>query len=228
MGEPERTVFNVGCPGTDLLLQTPAIDRHNTLKKINKEIIKSDRKLNPNKPYLFVVQHPVTTEFESVADQMNEILGALKHFKEQIIILWPNIDAGSDEASKVLRRFYSALTPEESKKIVVLKHIPTEIFVNVLRNASSQIGNSSSGIREACYFGTPVVNIGSRQSGRERGKNVLDVECNKEKIVRAIKHQLAHGKYSIEYIYGDGKAGQNIAEILATVKLPNIQKRITY
>jgi UDP-N-acetylglucosamine 2-epimerase len=128
----------------------------------------------------------------------------------------------------MLRKFYSSLSDERKKQIVILKHIPTEIFVNVLRNASCQVGNSSSGIRETCYFGTPVVNIGSRQSGRERGSNVLDVACKSSEIIEGIKKQLARGKYPVEYIYGNGRAGEKIAEILATIDLPNIQKRITY
>jgi len=228
MGEPEESVFNVGCPGTDLLMKVLPENRESTLIKLNEQIIKGEEKLNPGMPYLFVVQHPVTTEFSSASDQMKEILAALSRVNGQIIILWPNIDAGSDEASKMLRKFYSSLSDERKKQIVILKHIPTEIFVNVLRNASCQVGNSSSGIRETCYFGTPVVNIGSRQSGRERGSNVLDVACKSSEIIEGIKKQLARGKYPVEYIYGNGRAGEKIAEILATIDLPNIQKRITY
>lgn len=223
MGELEETVFNTGCPGTDLLLQMPKMDNRETIKKLNEIAVE---KADPNTPFFFVVQHPVTTEYSSAKDQMIEIIGALNNFSEQIIFLWPNIDAGSDEISKVLRKFR-----EENKTkrtIRIFKHIPSEIFANILRNTICQIGNSSSGIRESCYFGTPVVNIGSRQNSRERGKNVVDAPCECKAITGAINKQIFHGKYAPEYIYGDGTAGKKIAEILATVKLPNIQKKITY
>jgi len=226
MGEPTVTVFNVGCPGTDLLLKMPSLDSKTTLEKLNSEIIKSENKLETDKPYFFLVQHPVTTEFGNSADQIMETLKALENFNEQVIVLWPNIDAGSDEISKVLRKYI--LESSNGRKIKIIKHIPTEIFVNVLKNALCQIGNSSSGIRESCYFGTPVVNIGTRQSSRERGSNVVDVTYDHEAITKAIKSQLEHGKYEVEQIYGDGTAGHQTAEILATVVLPNIQKRITY
>lgn len=226
MGELPEMVFNVGCPGTDLLLKTPVWSMRDTLEKLNKEVIKGEKKLNSAKPYLLVIQHPVTTEFNSAAEQITETLEALRNFRGQIIILWPNIDAGANEISRVLRK-YSAL-PEYVSKTMILKHIPSEIFINTLRHSLCLVGNSSAGAREACYFGTPVVNIGSRQEGRERGSNVMDVSYNREEITQAIKRQLKNGKYPIEHVYGDGTAGKKIAEILASIKLPNIQKKITY
>ncbi len=226
MGELPEMVFNVGCPGTDLLLKTPVWSMRDTLEKLNKEVIKGERKLKSDKPYLLVIQHPVTTEFSGAAKQITETLEALRKFKGQIIILWPNIDAGASEISRVLRK-YTAL-PEYVSRTMILKHIPSEIFINTLRHSLCLVGNSSTGIREACYFGTPVVNIGSRQEGRERGGNVMDVSYNREEIAKTIKRQLNNGKYPIEYVYGDGTAGKKIAGILASIKLPNIQKKITY
>ncbi len=90
------------------------------------------------------------------------------------------------------------------------------------------IGNSSSGIREGAFIGTPVVNIGSRQSNRERGSNVLDVNHDLKSIVEGVNYQKNHGKYPMEDIYGDGKAGKNIADILARMEDVSIQKSITY
>ena len=227
MGEPSQTVFNVGCPGTDLLLKTPVWGKKATIEKVNEfiETTKAKKRLNLDEPYLLVVQHPVTTEFGTAAVQITETLEALKNFNEQVIVLWSNIDAGSDAYSKVFREYILFSSGHNMK---IFKHLPTELYVNVLRNASCLMGNSSSGIREACYFGTPVVNIGSRQAGRERGSNVVDVDHNREEIVKAIEKQINNGKYPAEFVYGDGTAGKKIAEILATIKLPNIQKKITY
>ncbi len=229
MGEPEETVFNVGCPGTDLLLQTKKLTGKQTLQKLNADLIKvrkGNEELDVNKPFLLMVQHPVTTEFGGASDQMTATMEALQKFDHQVVVLWPNIDAGSDDISKILRKYTT--NKDHGAKLKIFKHIPTEIFVNLLRHATAMVGNSSSGIREACYFGTPVVNVGSRQSARERGSNVTDVGYDRIKIADAIKKQIDHGKYPIEMIYGDGTAGEQIANILATVKLPDIQKKITY
>ena len=97
-----------------------------------------------------------------------------------------------------------------------------------MAHAACMVGNSSAGIREAGYFGTPVVNVGTRQNGRERGQNVLDAPYDAEAIYDAIQSQLKHGKYPVEHIYGSGHAGEQVAKILAEIDLPPIQKTITY
>jgi len=224
MGEDPTAVFNIGCPGTDLLMKAAEMNTSTTLAWLNKNMIKSGNTLNVRMPYLFMVQHPVTTEYQRADNQINETLEAIKKYKGQVVALWPNIDAGADKISEKIRR-HSVVT---SKKVRIFKHIPSEIFVNVLRNAACFIGNSSSGIRESCYFGTPTINIGSRQNTRERGSNVVDVGYDRKEIARAIKKQIAHGKYPVEHIYGDGTAGKQFADICATINLPNIQKRIAY
>ena len=103
---------------------------------------------------------------------------------------------------------------------------PTD-FLRLLHSSKCLVGNSSVGIRECSFLGVPVVNIGSRQTGRERGKNVLDVEHNTAEIEAAIKKQVQHGRYDSDNLYGDGNAGEKIAKLLATVPL-EIQKRLTY
>jgi UDP-N-acetylglucosamine 2-epimerase len=107
------------------------------------------------------------------------------------------------------------------------KNLPVSTYVRLMEKTSCLIGNSSSGIREGAFIGTPVVNIGTRQNARDRGSNVVDVNYDELEIMDAIKRQVGHGKYSMNPIYGDGKAGERIAEILAT-EVVNIQKCITY
>jgi len=223
MGEDPTYVFNVGCSGTDVLLRADVLKREETISLLNKEVIKTT-KLDPKLPYILMMQHPVTTEYEDSGSQILETIEALKRFKEQIIVVWPNIDAGSEELSSVLRR-HSFM---ERKGVKAFKHIPSHIFANVVRNASCLVGNSSSGPRETCYFGTPVVNIGSRQSDRERGSNVINVSHDRKEIARAIRTQLSKKKYPVEYGYGDGTAGVKTAEICARIKLPSVQKKICY
>ena len=107
------------------------------------------------------------------------------------------------------------------------KNLPVDTYVRLMRRAACLVGNSSSGIREGAFIGTPVVNVGSRQSGRQRGHNVLDVAPDRGSIKDALARQIAHGRYAMDAIYGDGHAGERIAAILATEHV-NVQKQITY
>jgi UDP-hydrolysing UDP-N-acetyl-D-glucosamine 2-epimerase len=228
MGENPEYVFNVGCPATDLLLESDVLSASESLTVLNETVIKTKDKFDPSRPYILVLQHPVTTEFANIENQIGETMEALREFaNHQIIMLWPNIDAGSDDISRLIRKYLNT-TELNTPNVKIVKHIPSDLFVNLLRNAECLIGNSSSGIREACYTGTPVVNIGSRQSMRERGHNVVDAPYNRTDIALAIRNQIAHGKYEPEYIYGTGDAGKRFADICATIELGNVQKRITY
>jgi UDP-N-acetylglucosamine 2-epimerase len=103
---------------------------------------------------------------------------------------------------------------------------PTD-FLRLLSNSRCLIGNSSVGIRECSFLSVPVVNIGSRQSGRDRGKNVLDVDYDRRQITDAVKRHLSNGRYPQDGMYGDGHAGEKIARLLAEVPLM-IEKRLTY
>ncbi len=226
MGENPDFVFEVGCPGADLLLAAPEYSRQETIEKLNSKHVRDRAPLNPSEHFILAIQHPVTTEFNNNFDQTQEMILALKKIKGfQKLIIWPNIDAGSGEMVRAIRRFQN---DPETKNVFFLKHVFHDIFVNLLRHADCLIGNSSSGIRESCYFGTPTVNIGTRQQGRERGQNVIDASYDGEAIYQAILHQMAHGKYEPEFIYGNGQAGKKIADILAKADLSKIQKTNTY
>lgn len=221
MGEPEQFVFNTGCAGTDLLLRVSPLSREATLQELNKV---STAQLDPTKPYLLLLQHPVTTEFGESASQMHETLEALDGFDEQLVVLGPNIDAGSGAVSDTLKEYQDS----SRHPFVIFKNIPSELYANVLRNASVMVGNSSSGVRETCYFGTPVVNVGSRENRRERGQNVIDAPNDRATIEKAVSKQIRHGVYPREDVYGDGKSGERVAQLLAQIPLPPVQKVITY
>jgi UDP-N-acetylglucosamine 2-epimerase len=100
-------------------------------------------------------------------------------------------------------------------------------FLRLIHNSKCLIGNSSVGVREASYLGIPVVNIGTRQDGRDRGLNVIDVDYDRSLIKDAILKHINHGRYPTDHIYGGGNAGQNIADVLAKVEL-NYDKKIAY
>ena len=170
------------------------------------------------------MQHPVTTEYHLAREQVTETLYAIKELGLPTFWFWPNMDAGSDGTSKGIRAFREL---EKPKNIHFFKNMVPEDFLKLMYNSCCIVGNSSVAIREGSFLGVPAVNIGTRQNGRERGKNVIDVGYNREEIVQAIRKQLSNGKYPSEPIYGDGKAGERIADILSRVEL-KIEKRLTY
>ena len=225
MGEPPSTVFNVGCPATDVLLQVPLGTREEMLQTLQKTHVKDNTAVDPTQPYLLVVQHPVTTEFGNGYQQIQETLYALEKLPMQVVMVWPNVDAGSEEIVTGIRHF---LLKHRRNDIFIFRHLEYPLFVQLVAHAACMIGNSSAGIRESCYFGTPVVDIGLRQQGRERGKNVLNVGYDRDAIQQTTAKQISRGRYPVEMIYGDGTAGEKICEVLTAFNFNGIQKRLTY
>ncbi|MBO8244214.1 UDP-N-acetylglucosamine 2-epimerase (hydrolyzing) [Prochlorococcus marinus XMU1411] len=223
LGEPSHLVFNVGCPRIDLVAKIL-----NNQEQINLEKLLNlgvGDKIDFSKPFILVSQHPVTTEYGEGKDQIEATLKAIKRLDMQAIILWPNADAGSDDIAKGIRKWRER---GFDSKMHFFKNLPVDTYIKLMQMTSCLVGNSSSGIREGAFIGTPVVNIGSRQSNRERGKNVLDVKSNVDDIFNGIKKQIQKGKYEMEDIYGNGTAGEQMARILYELKEINIQKCITY
>jgi len=222
MGEDPKTVYTVGCPRIDVVTEIA----ENNDKYVGKEILQDGvgADFSLNEPFLLVSQHPVTTEYGSGERQITETLISLQKLQMPTIILWPNVDAGSDDVARGIRKFREKYP---HAYIHFLKNLPFEIYIGLMIRCSCIVGNSSSAIREGAFLGTPAVNIGSRQAGRERGNNIINVNYDREQITEAIKAQIRNGKYPSEHIYGDGQAGERIANILATCEF-KIQKRIVY
>jgi len=218
MGENPDTIHTVGCPSIDaicsldLKMNSTFIDTY-TGKGVGS-------KIDFREPYLVVLQHPVTTEFGEGASQINETLDAINELKMQTVWLWPNIDAGSDDISKAIRTYREKHNPDFIHFYI---NFPVEDYAILLNNCACIIGNSSSGIREGSFLGTPAVNIGTRQRNRERGENIIDVKYDTNEIQNAITYQLNHGRYESDSLYGIGEASTQIAAILA-VSSPNINK----
>lgn len=220
MGEDPSNVFVVGAPGLDSILNEKLIEPEELSKKY---------KLNLSEPILLVIQHPVTTEINNAPNQIKETLDAILELKYQTILIYPNADAGGRRMIKVIRKY------EKYPFIKVFKNIPHKEYISLMRIASVIVGNSSSGIIEAPSFGLPAVNIGTRQEGRERAENVIDVDYNKGQIKSAIEKALYDEDFkrkvkSCKNPYGDGKAGLRIAEILSKIEINNklLQKKLTY
>ena len=169
-----------------------------------------------------VIQHPVTTEFENAYYQMQETLKAVCTSGIPTIIFWPNVDAGSDAISKAIREFREKY---KLKDIHFFRNFTPEDFLALLLRSKCIMGNSSVGIRECSFLGVPAVNIGTRQSGREQGENVINVPYSKEDIMKALKKHFQNGnRYPSIPLYGDGTAGGQIAEILEKTT-PTTEKR---
>lgn len=225
LGEDPNRVFITGCPAMDIIKNTDLRINEGFWKKYKKEYKQGvGHRIDLLKPYIVVLQHPVTTEYGSGLKQINETLHAIYELKTPTIWLWPNVDAGSDEISHGIRKFREQYNPDF---IFFFKNFTPEDYITIINNSMCLVGNSSSAIREGSFLGVPAVNIGTRQEGRQRGKNIVDVSYDKEKIKQAIIEQIRHEKYEPDYIYGDGNAGKRIADILATCSL-DINKKITY
>ena len=224
MGEDERYVFNVGCPRTDLVSDELKNDSYEVLKNLFKVYGGVGKDFNLKESYLLVSQHSVTTEFGNNRWQIEQTLKALEELSMPVIMLWPNADAGSDDISKGIRTYREKNNPEW---LHLFKNLPTHIYIHLMNTTSCLVGNSSSGVREGAFIGTPVVNIGTRQNKRLRANNVEQVGYESHEILAGIKKQLQHGKYESSDIYGNGNAGKQIAEILVDAE-PSIQKTIAY
>ena len=140
-------------------------------------------------------------------------------------MLWPNADAGSEDIARGIRKWRERGLADNMH---FFKNLPIDTYVRLMSRTACLVGNSSSGIREGAFIGTPVVNIGTRQTARERGSNVIDVGHDADAIADAIMIQKQRGRRAMEDIYGDGTAGRKIADILAGLGRVEVQKRITY
>ena len=222
MGEDPDTVHVVGCPRLDLVDEVVSAGNFVNDGWLEREGVGGE--IDLAKPFLLVSQHPVTTEFGAGESQIDETLCAVRALDIQAIVLWPNVDAGSEDIARGMRKFREHYDPQGVR---FYKNFPVEIFVGLMKRAACLVGNSSAFIREGAFLGAPAVNVGSRQMGRDRGRNVIDVSYNHEAITVAIRQQVKHGSYPSDHLYGDGQAGPRLADILATASI-RVQKRITY
>jgi UDP-hydrolysing UDP-N-acetyl-D-glucosamine 2-epimerase len=221
MGEDPERVHVVGCPRMDLVAEVLA-QPGDGLSELFREGVGGTFPLD--EPFLILSQHPVTTEYGDGERQITETLKAVQQLDLPAIVLWPNADAGSEHIAQGMRKFREH---EDDSKLHFFKNLPTADYVRLMRKTACLVGNSSSAIREGSFIGTPAVNIGPRQEGRQRGSNVVDVGYDRGEIADAVRGQLGHGPYEHEPIYGDGRAGDRIADVLADNEF-SIVKRMTY
>jgi UDP-hydrolysing UDP-N-acetyl-D-glucosamine 2-epimerase len=231
MGEEPWRVFVVGQPALDLV----AAGEHAGPEEITREL-----GLDPCRPVALFCQHPVTTEFDEAAEQVRPALAALGRLARegvQVVITYPNNDAGG---RRIMAEIEQAFGPTPPPNIQVHKSLGRYRFHGVLNligrvGRGAFAGNSSALIKETPVFGCPAVNIGSRQQGRLRGNNVLDVGYDEAAIYDAIARGIGDSTFRAQCAtcdnpYGAGNAGPRIADVLATMPIDArlLQKKMTY
>ena len=216
MGENPKYIFTLGNTSLDGIRNIKNIPKHTLAKKYN---------IDFTKPYVLVLQHTVTSEIGKIKENFLNTVLAIKELKIQTIIIHGNADAGSQKILQIIR----------NSKMINYNTIPKNEYINLLRNSSALVGNSSSGIIEAPFLRIPTVNIGTRQTGRMRAKSIIDVGYNKEQIKKGIKKALEDKKFlkmvkKSKSHYGNGTAATKIVRILEQLDLSKIpiQKKICY
>lgn len=214
LGENPDDIFVVGCPSIDVLKNTPYLP---------KEELETKYGIDFSRPFVIMIQHPVTTEAKSSLEQIKETLTAIKNVGVQTIALLPNNDAGH---SKIIEEV-------KSSGIKWYPSLPTLDFINLYRNAWALVGNSSSGIHETPTFRIPAVNIGNRQMGRERAANVIDVPNDAAEIEKGLRKALFDEEFrnfvsEIKNPYGEGDSAFKIVQYLKEIKLEGKIQKIFY
>ena len=217
MGENPKYVFVTGSPSIDELIQENFTDKKTLMKKYN---VKLDNHT------IILLQHPVTTQNEYTEKQIKTTLKAITQIGYETIAISPNADPGNSKIFKQLNFL--------SKKYNFMNFypsLPREDYLGFLKYSGVLVGNSSSGLIEGSYFGIPVINIGSRQIGREKAKNVIDVtnddsDTIKQKLLSATNSK--KHRYPRSYIYGKGNSSKKIVKYLETIKISKelIEKRL--
>lgn len=204
MGENPERVFCTGAPGLDGLIHAPRRDRAALCREYG---------LDPERPIALVLYHPVVQDATLEGKRMAAVLNGVNRTGAQLLCLQPNSDAGGASIRSTIARFAG------KRGMRVVTHMARPDFVSWLEAANVMVGNSSSGIIEAASLGLPVVNVGDRQLGRERSSNVTDVPVEAAPISRAVSMALACGRGHCRNVYGDGRAGERIAALLARLPL---------
>lgn len=210
LGENEQNIYVIGSPDIDIMLS-------NDLPKINTVKEKYNIKFNN---YGIFIYHPVVSEINRLDKDIKEINCALLDSKQNFIVIYPNNDMGSEI---ILDSYRSALT--KNNKFIFYPSISFEDFLILLKNANFVIGNSSCGIREACVYGIPAIDIGTRQKNRYSLSvlpNIQHVEANYNQIIEALDN-LEYYKVKSSY-YGDGNSAKRFLKILEN---PNLWKANT-
>ncbi len=217
MGEHPDTIYVTGCPSIDLARESGQM----TLDELKHALtVQGVEGLDLESGFVVVLQHADTTEHASSYDQMAMTLKAVAATGLPFLVFHPNSDAGSAAVRQALNDFRR---DHPGAPLWGVNNLEGKTFLRLLQQSRCLVGNSSVGIRECAYLGVPVVNLGERQYGRERGRNVRDCGWNPELMMQAVSHQV-HQTYGSSPIYGTGYSGELMADIIANLPAPGTKR----
>ena len=215
MGEDPKYVFNAGSLDVERVACLDGEAAGITTQELSSYGVGYD--VDVAKPFLTVIQHPVTTEADN-KQHLETTFRALAALDMPIVWFWPNPDAGTGEMAETLRHFrehHEAAT----EKMRFITNVPVDAFNALLKQTACVVGNSSAGIKECSFLGTPVVDIGGRQQGRMSAENVVRTSYDADEVRAAVKAQLAHGRYAPSHIYFRPNTSQSMVDVLTSVDL---------
>lgn len=220
MGEEAWRIHTVGAPGLDIIRQYQLSSGRQLRRKLGLPI---------REPILLVSLHPISDQWQRAPQQMREVLTAVKSWPSTVVVLYPNADAGGKKMIAEIEKYRRRL------RFHIFPNLDYATFLALQRETSVWVGNSSAGMIESSTWPTPVVNVGTRQAGRERGRNVIDAAYKHRDIERAIHRALNDRAWRrimqrSKNPWGDGRTGKRIATIIK--RHPPIErllaKRLTY
>ena len=202
MGELNDRIFITGSPDVDLILSKnlPSLP-----------IVKKRYNINYSS-FILAIFHPITTDIKNLKFYINNFIRALELSKENIILIYPNNDLGSDIILKEYKKI-------KNKNILIFPSLRFEYYLTLLKNCKCIIGNSSSGIMEAPYYGTPTINIGNRQNNRANIASIINCSYKSIEILKCIKSNIFDKKMKKIYFFGRGNSKKKVLKILNSKKI---------
>lgn len=204
MGEEPWRINVTGAPGLDGLLEVP---------ELNVDDLAEELGLNPVQDFILVTVHPETNSAEPLKP-LKSVLTALDITRHPAVITAPNMDPGGAEILSRIKNFVS-----ERPQLIFRDTLGTRLYANTMRFARTMIGNSSSGIVEAGLFGLPVINIGSRQQGREHDSNVYHCDAEASSVISVLEKLMStideRPRKAQRFIYGDGLSAPRVARVIS-------------
>ena len=216
IGESSRLIYVVGCPSIDLVKRV-MLEPPPSFKDLGG--VGAD--IDFGKKFGIIMFHPDTLELAQSNSWISAIIDAVGSSDFPWVWFWPNPDNGTNKVSKLIR---SSRELGQLKNVKFIINIPPEKFIALAIQSAIIVGNSSFGIREASFIGLPSLNLGGRQSGRQRSMNVVDINSPDLKDLKFQIQRLSESRFKPSMIYGDGHAGKLAAEIIAEW-LPTVKRR---
>ncbi|MBN1876998.1 MAG: UDP-N-acetylglucosamine 2-epimerase (hydrolyzing) [Anaerolineae bacterium] len=195
----------------------PALDNLHRLAILSREELATKYGCDLRPPFLLLTYHPVTREYDQTEAHVNALLNVLDNIDARLVFTYPNADTGGRIIIEKLRQFV-----QSRPHAFLAVNLGTQTYFSMMHHAAAMVGNSSSGVLEAASFKLPVLNIGNRQEGRLRSRNVIDVNCTEADITEGLRRVLSPGfRASLTNLsnpYGDGQAAERIVTRLKTVE----------